>query len=130
MILVTIPDCYRCNIFKVRNDCLTFLDVVELPDISFGLGDTLGKILDQFGSHSCKKCKIRQSILNEIFPYFWKKINPKHLQIRNVLLKLNKKIYPVLLDNNLDKEISLTNIDPHFEIEVKKYEEMSGNSID
>lgn len=115
MKLICIKDCIRCEIFKQRNKNAV-IEVIEIPNTSFGLGDTLYNIFKFFGIKSCRSCKIRQSILNKWFPYFWnKKITKFDRLLKDKILKLGIEQYPVLMNNDLKETIPLRNIDSSFD---------------
>jgi len=107
-------DCERCQILS---DYLPDVEVIKIPNKSLGLGDTIAKITYRFSIESCEQCKIRRSVLNKVFPYFW---NASRLtrQVRNIALSMGCEELPVLMDYKLYK---IHNVDDYYPDFTKKY---------
>lgn len=128
LVVVGVKDCYRCDIFRHRN---TMIQPITLTDKSIGFGDTLQKLLQRAGVESCVKCKIRQSLLNKWFPYFWKPEwrNKIQRKFKNLALRSGETIYPILLDD-YGKVYPIEEVDKEFEDVIKSFEEEYGLSVD
>lgn len=129
MIIVTVDDCYRCDIFLKRNGSLVtdkWAKVIKVPAIT-GLGDKISSWLSKFGIYSCKECKLRQSFLNELFPN--KDIEWEVRITHNRALKTGQRLYPILMTHD-GALLDIKMFDSEFEEAVRQYEIETGMSVD
>ena len=129
--IVGVSDCHRCDLFFARNPAQ---EKYILSDESIGLGDTFARMFKKFGFNACFKCRKRQSLLNKIFPYFWKDVwkNEEEREIRRLVLTSKQSIYPIWI-NFSDKVVvgrTIYDIDKEFSHAIVKYEFENNLSID
>lgn len=107
MKLVGSEGCEICAAYKAKHPNLEY---IEMPDIQIGLGDTIAAITSFFGITPCRACQLRRHWCNKWFPYK-RKIDPKLVELKQILIKLGAKEYPVLLNENMDALVPLSHLD-------------------
>lgn len=109
MIIVGKQGCPKCKTLRTSFPNLKY---IEIPDIQIGMGDTICAITCLFGIHPCAKCRVRQHWCNKLFPYKWnlKEISPEIINLKQRLLMLRIKEYPVVMDDTLKTIIPIDNM--------------------
>lgn len=104
-------NCERCKVLQSQlPDAVCHL----IPEVSLGLGDTVAKLIYAVSNiESCHGCKVRRSILNTVFPYWWRA--PDRIRsLRNAVLLLGHEELPVLLDWTREKTYNIDDYVPGF----------------
>jgi hypothetical protein len=108
MILITLKNCDGCEEFKKKHPEIPF---IELPNKSRGFGDTFAKLTHILGIKQCKSCYRRQHIWNRWFSYFGINYSKEYRNIIKILNLLNIYEFPVVLNDDLNSTIPLSNFD-------------------
>ena len=110
MVIVGKQGCRQCKKLKAS---LSSIKYIEIPDVHIGLGDTICAITCFLRIVPCRSCKIRQHWCNKIFPYWWNKhkISSEHQQLKQKLLLLNVRQYPVIMDDALSNIIAIDELE-------------------
>jgi len=106
VVIIGKEGCPRCKELRALYPSVPY---IEIPDVHIGLGDTICAITCFFGITPCGACRIRQHWCNKLFPYWWnnRKITSNQKEIKQLLLRLKAKQYPVIVDTESDKLVPI-----------------------